>query len=313
MWGFPSLRLLDSTLGDVESVEQQNQLTVEFVKANVETSEQFTRFLVVPVINRCSLLACVFAIGFFNSIAGEIYAAVVEDGLLNSVLKTFGISVIVWVSAFIAFEIIGRGSKNQPSRLDWLISGGAVGCFMLPSSPLGWIVLSLFAAFTVLTSGDDEQVRKGALIFGAIAVPMFWSRLLFALFSGWILQADAVLVSLIVGMDRAGNTIQLPNGNGQLWIAAGCSSLANISLAILCCSVFLQYVKSPKIIHVVSVVAITCLAVVAINVARLCLIAVFPDQYGLIHGPIGASLVSCLTTLAMVGICMVGFRRDAVV
>jgi hypothetical protein len=62
---------------------------------------------------------------------------------------------------------------------------------------------------------------------------MFWSRLLFAMLSDFISQADAILVSLIVGTERIGNTIGFADNSGYLFILLACSSLADVSLAVL--------------------------------------------------------------------------------
>ena len=41
-------------------------------------------------------------------------------------------------------------------------------------------------------------------------------------------------------------------------------------------------------------------AVVAINLARLSLIGIYPEQFDLIHGPVGAAVANCITLLAIV-------------
>jgi hypothetical protein len=48
-----------------------------------------------------------------------------------------------------------------------------------------------------------------------------------------ILQPDAILVSLIVGTERLGNTVGFADSSGYLIILPRCSSLAAVSLAVL--------------------------------------------------------------------------------
>jgi hypothetical protein len=45
---------------------------------------------------------------------------------------------------------------------------------------------------------------------------MLWSRLVFAMLNDLILQADAILVSLIVGTERLGNTVGFAVAGGCL-------------------------------------------------------------------------------------------------
>jgi hypothetical protein len=115
---------------------------------------------------------------------------------------------------------------------------------------------------------------------------------------------------LLVGMQRIGNTIQLPDGEGQLWIAAACSSLANLSLTILCWTLFAQHVTTSYTSRMYWAGLTACCAVISINICRLSLMALFPDFGALIHGPVGSFTIGWLTTIAMVGICFLGFRRE---
>ena len=55
---------------------------------------------------------------------------------------------------------------------------------------------------------------------------MFLSRLVFAMLSDLILQADAILVSSIVGTERVGNTVGFADDSGYLVLFPVCSSPA---------------------------------------------------------------------------------------
>jgi hypothetical protein len=252
----------------------------------------------------------VLAIGLVNCIAQRVYFRVAEDGLLISIFKTFDISVIVWIAAYLGLSLVAHGRHEPSSRLDWQFCGAAAAVILLPSSNASWLAVTVLSLYTIVTSRFDSSMRRGAIIIAAVTVPMFWSRQLFSLLSGWILQADAILVSVLVGMKRVGNTIELSDGNGLLWIADGCSSLANLSLTVLCWTVFAQYIEPSKSVRANWVGAIACIIVVSINVGRLSLMALLPEYYGLIHGPIGATLAGWLTTLSMVGVFLLGLRRE---
>jgi hypothetical protein len=153
-------------------------------------------------------------------------------------------------------------------------------------------------------------MKRAGIIMVGITVPMFWSRLIFSVFSSHILQADTILVSAVSGLKRVGNTIELPDANGLLVISSACSSVANLSLAGLCWVLFLQLWRlrlSPRTLGVgIGMGSV----VVAINVARLSLIAILPGLYRPLHSPLAFVVVGWITTAAMVGICAVGLRRE---
>jgi hypothetical protein len=139
---------------------------------------------------------------------------------------------------------------------------------------------------------------------------MFWGKQLMSLFSEWILQFDAALVSWATGLDRAGNTIALDGGFGVLWIAIPCSSFSNVSLAMVCWVAFARSSDRPVTYSDLRWCLLACLAVIAVNVSRLSLLALAPDFYDAIHGPTGAAIAGWTTLFAVVGICAFGMRRD---
>jgi hypothetical protein len=258
---------------------------------------------------------CALTAGLLNCFAYVVMLRAHEDGVLVASLSTFGISAIVWISsAFglnLVFRDIGGGSIITLTNTDYLVLGTAAVGFVVPSSSFSWVVLTLLCFYIANVSGNRQKLRSGAIIIAAVSFPMFWSKLIFTLFSGWILQADAILVSRIMGLGRFGNTIDLADGTGKLWIAAGCSSLANLSLTVLCWTAFRQHRRSEIGTLQYLAGAIACCLVVVVNIGRLCLLAEYPEYFDVIHGAIGASIASIVSTGAIVSCCLVGFRNAA--
>lgn len=62
---------------------------------------------------------------------------------------------------------------------------------------------------------------------------MFWARIVLSICNDTILAADATLTAAAVGTERNGNIVPFADGSGAMWIAPGCSSFSNLSLAIL--------------------------------------------------------------------------------
>jgi hypothetical protein len=153
--------------------------------------------------------------------------------------------------------------------------------------------------------GSSLSARAGAIVL-ATTVPMFWARLVMSIFSDVVLQADAILVAMLAGTSRSANVVPFADGSGALWIAPECSSVANVSLALLCAVLVVKASGSAWTLRNLTFGALACLAVMAINVARIGLVAVHPAQYDLIHGAAGASLAAWLSAAVVVGLCLLG-------
>jgi exosortase/archaeosortase family protein len=138
---------------------------------------------------------------------------------------------------------------------------------------------------------------------------MFWSRILFLLMSDAILRFDAVLAGLILGTGRSGNAIAFADGWGYFWIAPQCSSLANISLALLCWVAVTQALgrTNPALRYCFLAVA----SVIVINVMRLALTGISHDNYDLLHGAAGNLILGLFTFAVTLAICFYGTTREA--
>ena len=91
-------------------------------------------------------------------------------------------------------------------------------------------------------------------------------------------------------------------------IAPYCSSVANISLAILCWVLFAQFRGLDWSLRSAAWCLLACLAVILINVVRIGLMVLHREQFDLIHGPIGAALANWLSIAAVLAICLWGTR-----
>jgi hypothetical protein len=260
-------------------------------------------------IGRNDAVTALAGIGFLNAIAFPVEKAINEFGIAGAVANTFGISAVVWIAVFVAITLIRREPDRQlRDGEEWILLALTV-IFLLPVKYVSWIGLALVALHVMAGATKGSPASRGAWILLAITFPMFWSKLIFSLFSDWLLQGDAVLVSLVMGLPRLGNVITLADGRTHLWIAAGCSSLANVSLAVLGWTVFAQMHRgrAPGLLWGV----LCCGLIVALNVGRICLIGTFPAHYDLLHGAVGAGIASWLMVAVVFGTLHHGVRRAA--
>jgi hypothetical protein len=261
-------------------------------------------------LRRAELVALIFIICALNAMVPTVVGGVVNDGLVYSVSNTFEVSAIVWMAYFLGVNFCLKDVTSSVKPMDKLVAALAfLGC-LVPLGAVTWILLSAIALYTVATSRDSESLTKAGWIYLAITVPMFWSKRVFNLFSDLFLAIDASLVSRITHTERTGNLVAMPGGEGFLQIAAPCSSMANVSLAILCWVLFTQGSGVRWRPANILWCAFACASVVAINVTRISLIGFYPHYFQLLHGPIGSTVVSWLTVAVVLAICYFGVKRD---
>jgi hypothetical protein len=256
------------------------------------------------------LLAGLAFVAFVNGISGIAIVSVSENGIAAALLSTFDISVIVWSACAISVSFLLREPSVPVERSDWIIAACVLAAVLVPVGQLSWLALVGLAVYILRGSPRTSYLRRGAWIILTMTVPMFWGRQLITLLSDPILQADAMLIGWLVGMKSVGNTVQLADGSGYLWIAPRCSSLANISLAALCWVTVSQVLDHPGSVCDLGWVLLTSAAVVAINVTRISLIGLYPEQYELIHGPVGAAVASWAILGVTLGGCLLGVRHE---
>ena len=182
---------------------------------------------------RGEFFAGLFALGCVSGLASSIIQSVNRHGWAEALFNTFGISIIVWIScaAGVSLVLQDRTLRVRPS--DLAMGAGFVCLVVLPIGALSWLAVTALSLYVILSTNVASS-RRGAFILLATTVPMLWSRLLFQFFANLILQIDASLVGWILGTHQTGDIVEFADGSGVLVIWPACSSLANVSLAVLC-------------------------------------------------------------------------------
>ena len=261
-------------------------------------------------VRRGEFFAGLFILGFSNGIFERIAWAIANVTIANAILVTFGISVLVWVACFIAVSLLLRQPPEPMTRNDLILGVAVFVAVLVPSARASWIALTGLGIYGLRCFEAGAPARRAAFVILAVTVPMFWSRLVFAMLSDWILRADAILVSLIVGTERVGNTVGFADNSGFLFILPACSSLADVSLAVLGWALFTQALTRRPTLKDVWWCLAACSAVIVINVMRIALIGLHPEHFELIHGAVGAGVAGFLALVAIVGINLIRVRGD---
>lgn len=264
-------------------------------------------------LSRGALFGGCAILGIANGLLVPILHEVASAGWAQSLWSLFGISLIVWAGCLAAPALLLRCRAVPASRADAFAVAPLLLLSILPLGGASWVGLTLLALYLLIACPSDgtgaSELRRGAWILLAVTGSMFWGRLLLHNSGDWLLAADARMVAFLTGMPRDGNLIATADG-GYLWIAPYCSSLTNISLAVLCCTLVVQWQGLCWDRRHAACCICASLAVALINHTRIAIMVWRPDLYDTVHGPQGLTAASWATVLAIVLIIWQGNRVE---
>jgi hypothetical protein len=259
-------------------------------------------------LTRGEYFAGLFIVGCASGLASSIIYSIKISGWTEAVLRTFDTSAIVWFSCIAGVTLIARDRTKGVCPFEIALGTGFIVLIILPIGKLSWIAVTGLSVYILLFT-DVSPSRQGASILLAVTVPMLWSRVLFYLFAPYILAADAWLVSCLLATQRSGNLVEFADKSGQLVIFSPCSSLANVSVALLCW-ITLSQLLSHKSRYDFLWCLLACAAVVAVNVTRMTILGLSEWHYATFHNEWGDAAAHIAILGLIVGICVLGVRRE---
>lgn len=259
---------------------------------------------------RDEFFAALFIIGCANGLGPEVISSIHQFGWKDALIDTFGISAIVWVACFAGISLIIRERTERLRRLDFMLGAGFLLLTFLPAGKTSWLAVTALSIYLLLGSGVHSPRWRGAAILLATTVPMFWSRMLFAFFSNFILDIDASLGAWLLGTGRVGNMIRFADNSGYLIIFPACSSLANTSLTFLAWIALSQSVGHHWSFRDLLWCFLACASVVTVNVIRISLMGSSQRAFEVVHGAGGRMAVSAIILCLAIGISALGVRRE---
>lgn len=264
-------------------------------------------------ISRNELFVGLYVLGCANGLLGRIIQSIHFDGLAGALLS-IDINVVVLFACFAGLSVLFSAAKNgereAPRPMDYLVGVVFVCLAALPIFPLSWLAITGLSFYILLFArGDSDRVR-GAIILLALAVPMFWSRLLFQFFAKLILDIDATLVANLLNSTRTGNMVAFRDGSGFMVVLAPCSSLANMSLAFLCWISITQWARHKWTPMDFVWSGLACASVIAVNVTRISMMGLSKWHYELIHNQWGDLVTNTAMLILMVTFSVLGARRE---
>jgi hypothetical protein len=262
------------------------------------------------LISRNEFFAALFILGCVNGLSSRIVAAVHSLGWIDAVLSTFGISVIIWIASFAGIRLVLQEKTDDIRSVDFVVATGLILLNALPFERLSWLAITILSIYILAFTNQFSARRRGAVILLATTVPMLWSPLLYRYFANFILEIDASLVGWLLGTRNTGNMIPFADHSGSLLITHWCSSLANVSLAVLAWVTISRWLPrrwSPKDLYWCFLAATS---VIAVNVTRISLMGLSQKHYQMIHSHWGDAITNLLIAGLMVGICLLGVKRE---
>ena len=105
-------------------------------------------------------------------------------------------------------------------------------------------------------------------------------------------------------------SVEFADKSGQLVIFPLCSSLTNVSLALLCWVTVSQLVSHKKSGYDFLWCLFACAAVVAVNVTRMAIMGISLRHYATFHSEWAEAGANIIILGLIVGICALGVRRE---
>jgi hypothetical protein len=263
-------------------------------------------------VSRGELFASIYILGCANGLLARAVQSIHGHGWLDAAVDTFDVSIIVLVACLAGLSLILVDRTGEVRTTDLVLSSMLLLLIALPIGATSWLAVTILSLYVLVWGQAVDSRRRGAIILLAVTVPMLWSRLIFNLFARFILELDAILVGWVLGTNRTGNVVEFADHSGSLAIFPGCSSFANVSLALLCWVAVSQYVEHKWRPQDIFWCFLACLSVVAVNVLRISLMGINESHYLMLHSPPAEILLSIVMLSLVVSISLAGTRHDAI-
>ena len=260
-------------------------------------------------IPRHDLFAILFIVGCANGLLGRVVQSF-QFSDWEGALSSADINVIMLLACFAGISLVSAKTSEVVQPRDLVVALVFLILVILPIFPLSWVGVTFLSLYILAFANNDRERVRGALILLAMTAPMLWSRLLFQIFAKPILDIDASLVSLLLGTPRTGNMVGFLDGSGYMIVLPACSSLANMSLALLCWVTITQWVGHRWTARDVIWAALACASVIAVNVTRIGLMGLSHRHYEIIHSSWGDMITNSIMLALMVGVTVLGARRE---
>ncbi|HEY1448379.1 MAG TPA: hypothetical protein VGF33_07560 [Caulobacteraceae bacterium] len=252
---------------------------------------------------------------------GQIYAICILALIANAVAKTviavaaqehagalaqgLGLSWAFWLSFALCVRLALISEPTPARPKDWLVATVCVLVAATPIGPASSAAATGLGLWLIFNRSSESHLKAAGMVLLAITVNLLWGRLLMAFFAAPVAALDARLVGLIVHTQVQNNTVWMLDSRHRFMIIEACTSVENASVALMMFVAIVRTFRSaPKPKEMLYLGAVFAF-VVAVNDARLSLMARSPDMFELVHGPASWAALNAIFTIAgLVGAAM---------
>ena len=225
-----------------------------------------------------------------NALADTIIGAFAHAPVIGVIANLAGISAVIWFAIWAALEIGWNAPTDKFQTWDAPVLAIVVATAIVPVSDAARAGLVLCAFYAFATTRRGEPGRRVALLLAALTGTLVWGPLILTLFARPLLALDAHIVGGALGSAVNGNVVATVDPASQMVVGKACSSIHNISLAIVlwCTTVALFDLRPDR--RLVAFGGAMMALMFGLNIARLCAIGLFPADYEFLHMGTGAAL-----------------------
>ena len=264
---------------------------------------------------RRDLFLWICAILFFNQALGAVNQ--LPSASPGQVLSDLAAASVFQIMAWYAiFRLLASSDPRSPAEMrDILVALALCAPLFLPTTRTIKFVALGAAIFSWIRGRDDPNLRGAGVVLAALTVQQYWGHIVFDIFALPLLQAETAVVGTLVQAFRAGtewqgNVITGPSGFGII-VYSACSSFHNLSLAMLCWLTVSRLRNQSWRRRDLLTGCVIGAAMIACNVARLCLMAWSPDFYEYWHDGPGAQIFAVGASVMVLMLSLYGSRPAA--
>jgi hypothetical protein len=241
-------------------------------------------------VSRGSIFAAAGILAAVNAEAGQILSTLTFQSPIETITGLAGVSVVIWAAMVAAWSIGSEEKRRLRGPRDALVLALVILLAFLPISYAAQAGLLLCGVYLFATSRGREPAHRSALVLLALTGPLIWGRILLNLFAAPILSLDAHIVAGVIGTKVDGNIFQAASGGTRFVIGDLCSSVHNMSLAIVLWTTAAMLFDIRIDRRYVAVGVAMAGFMFALNIARLAAIGLFPGDFTYLHFGTGAAL-----------------------
>jgi exosortase/archaeosortase family protein len=242
-------------------------------------------------LTRGGAFAAAGVLAALNAQADHIILDLSWQSPIDALLNLGGISAVIWAAMAAAWKIGGDGDRTVGGSRDLAILATVIFLSFVPISYAAQAGLLLCACYLLVTADrhNDAEQRAGIVLL-ALTGPLIWGRLLLRVFETPILALDARLVGAAIGSRVDGNMVRFADGSGRFIIGDPCSSVHNMSLAIVLWTTAAMLFKIRIDRRYIMIGAGMAGMMFGLNVVRLSVLGLFPAHFDYLHDGGGAVL-----------------------